>query len=134
MRWAQASPMRMANPGGDLDHHLDGFVDLKPGASADEGLEVGPDDVLHHDEVSLGLGAEVVNGDNVGVDEIGCRACLLEEAGLESDMPDQIFAQELGGDLALEIQIARAQDLGHTSRTKLTQDLVSSAEIGRFLR
>ncbi len=98
----QSRPVRIANPGANLDHQLDGLLRRERSSASEEGLEIGAAHIFHDDEVSVPVAAKIVDGDDVGVEQIGGGAGFLLEAGFEGRIIRVVGAKDLDGDLPLK--------------------------------
>ena len=70
------------------------------------------------------------NGDGVSVLELRGRARLAREAGEEGVVRAQLAVQDLEGDGALELEVARGVDLAHASAAEEPFDLVLPVDDG----
>jgi hypothetical protein len=67
--------------------------------------------------MDVGVLADVVDGDDVGVGEVGGGLGLAAEAGYEGAVAGVLFAEDLDGDYATEDVVASLVDGGHTAAT-----------------
>jgi hypothetical protein len=97
-----------------LDEHGD---DLAPGAffMAQPAAQGAALDQLHGDEdLALKL-ADLVDGDDVGVREAGERLRLAQQAAAARRALSELGAEDLEGDLAVELFVPRGEDQPHAS-------------------
>ena len=83
-----------------------------------------PLDHLHHDVGQAGGLADVVDGDDVGVVERGGGPGLLREAAHAARVGGELLGQELDGEVAVEVVVARAPDLSHPPCAEAGKKLV----------
>src|SRR5205809_144224 len=81
-------------------------------------LERGARDVLHDEVVEPALALDAIDGNDVGVIELGRGLGLLLEAAHHLVVLSDVGRQHLDRDLALERQIMRQEDLAHPSLTQ----------------
>ena len=86
-----------------------------------EGLAL---DVLHHDEVRAVLGADVVDGDDVGMVQSAGGLGLLHEALLAAGVGDLVGGQDLDRHGAIQMGVACLVDHTHAAFTELRFDPV----------
>ena len=86
--------------------------------------ECAPLHLLHHDEVGALVLAPVVDVDDVGVREAGGRLRFAAESLDEVGVGGELGEQHLDGDLAVEQEIARGEDVGHAAASDPLVDLV----------
>ncbi len=112
----------------DLRAHARGLARGQGTGLADDRREVLALDQLHHDVRPGVVLAEVVNGDDVGVAQRRGRPGLVTEPGQEVGVAPELGAQQLDGNVALELRVARAIDAGHAALSEKLQQTVSPAE------
>ena len=123
-----AVAMGEAERGGDLGGHV-----RRPGGGQ---LLLGPQDVgqgpavhvLHHDEVRAALLPPVVDGDDVGVGQVGGGLRLPAEAGHEAGVGGELGEEHLDRHPPLQQTVARQVDVGHAAATETGLDLVAVVE------
>ncbi len=86
-----------------------------------EGLSL---DALHHDEVHALLGADVVDGDDVGMVEGTGRPSFLDKALLAAQIGDLVGRQDFDRHRAVEVHIASLVDHPHAALAELRFDPV----------
>ena len=99
-------------------------------------VPVGPQDVgqraalhvLHRHEVGVGVLAPVVDGDDVGVGQVGRRLGLAAEPLDEVRVGGELGEQHLDGDQTVEQQVARQEDVGHAAAPDALLDFVAVVE------
>ena len=120
--------VRVAERGGDLVGDLGGLhaVDVAVGAQ-DVGKRAALH-VLHGHEVGVGVLAPVVHGDDVGVGEVRSGLSLAAEALDEVRVGGELGEQHLDGHQAIEQQVARQEDVGHSASPDALLDFVAVVE------
>ena len=91
---------------------------------ADHLAQGAPLDVLHDDEVRALLLAPVVDGDDVGVVEVGGRARLPAEALDERPVGRELGKEDLERDRTIQEEVSREEDLRHSAPGKVLHDLI----------
>ena len=91
-------------------------------------------DELHGDEDLRAEGADVVDGDDVGVGEAGHRLGLAEEAGGAGAVGVLAAAQELDGDLAVELGVVGGVDDAHTAGAEAAEHDVAAERLAAGAR
>ena len=117
-------------------------VRLALGSGVDPALEAAAVDELHGHEHPLAVGPDVVDGDDVGVAELGHRLGLAQESALalgRGHGPGAAREQQLDGDLAVELGIVGGVDLPHAADAEplehdVAADLVAADERARLAR
>jgi hypothetical protein len=108
--------------------------DLAPGVRASQPLaEREALDELHGDEDLVAVGADVEEGDDVGVRELGHGLGLAQEAGAAEVLllaAGEARVQELDGDLAVELGVIGGIDHAHAAGAEAAED-DEAAELGR---
>ncbi len=112
----------------DLGAHPGGLSRGQRPGLADDRRQVLALDQLHHDVRPGVVLAEVVDGDDVGVAQRRSRTGLVAEPGQEVGVASELGPQQLDGDVALELRVARAIDPGHAALSEKLQQAVSPAE------
>jgi hypothetical protein len=115
---------------GNTDGDAHGVVARDRPAVAKDGRQVASADELHDDVlVAIGaVGPVVVHPDDVRMGEAAGRARLLLEAGRESRIGAVLRAEELDGDLAVELLVERTPDRGHAPLPEGRDQAVSAAD------
>src|SRR5262249_32168001 len=72
-------------------------------------------DMLHRDEVDLAIGADVVDGDDVGMHERGRGPCFAEEPLAVRGLVDLIGADDFERDAAIQARVPGAVDDAHAA-------------------
>jgi hypothetical protein len=111
---------------------LEGAQELGPaaGLGAGPGVEALAGDELHGDPDAVDVGADVVDGDDVGVGELGEGLGLAQEADLAAAAGSG--AQELEGDLAVEVGVEGGVDDAHGAGAEaIEEDVAADAEAAR---
>ncbi len=70
---------------------------------------------FHDDKVAVAVLADVVDGDDVGVGEVGGRMGFLLEVAQEAFVAGEAFVEHFDGDEAAQSQVLGAVDGGHTT-------------------
>ena len=95
-------------------------------------------DVLHHHELGVAFGDDVVNGDDVGMIQRGSGLRFLDEAAAALRIAGARGGQNLDRDEAVEAGVLGLVDLAHASGAEFFQKLIlenSSADhSGSFFR
>ena len=89
---------------------------------------------LRHDERRIGVGADVMHGEDVRVAQCCGRAGLLLEAVEAIDMGRKDAGQDLDRYVTPEPRIARPVHLAHAARAERGHDLVGPEASARFQR
>ena len=97
---------------GDLGGVVDDLGDAEA-AAGDEFVEGAAGDELHDDDVHAGFVDDVMDGDDVGVVERGGGLGFLEEALAEGGIGGLVGAEDLEGDRAIELEVARFIHFAH---------------------
>ena len=120
--------MGEAEGGGDVGADVGGAVGVQTVLAPQQVPQRRPVDVLHHDEVGVAVLAPVVDGDDVGMVEVGRRLRLTAEALDEGLVGRQLREQHLQGDGPVEQQVAGEVHLGHAATREMAHDLVAVGE------
>src|SRR3954453_22783171 len=115
----------MGEAGGakDLAGDVDGPQRLDGRLLADELLERAPGQVLHRDVVGAVPLPAVIDADDVLVREAGRARGLATEALDELLVGREAAVQELERDLASQLLVLDAEDVGHPPRAEPVEDL-----------
>ena len=89
---------------------------------------------LHDDEQPALVRAELVNGEHVGVRQRSDRAGLVLESCPAIRIARDAGRQDFDRDLAMELGVARAVDLAHSSLTEQADDFIRTETGGRLKR
>ncbi len=81
-------------------------------------------DEFHRDVMIVTLDTHVVNGDDIGLLEVGCRHCLLMEASDELSVARQVGGQHLECHVAPQGGLPGLVDRGHSPFTDQFDDLI----------
>ena len=101
------------------------LLDREAAALAQQGLQVGARDELHDDEGLALVQAEIVDGDDIGMGEVGRRPCFVLELAVEVRAVRLVFAQDLDGHVAVQQRVAGPVDQRHAAGTESLQQLVA---------
>jgi hypothetical protein len=123
--------VRRVEGGGRLGDDARGAARFERTVLADEGTQVRAGDVAHRDEGDAVLLARVVDGDDVGVVERGGDLRLAEEALAGGGVLDELGADDLQRDGALQQQVRRAIDDAHAAATGHCLDTVTGEDRAR---
>ena len=96
----------------DLDGDAHGVAGLERTHALDATFERSAREVLHHDVRKVVHLADVEDGDDVRVGELGKRARFLHEHAAQVAVSGGRGVEDLDGDLALERGVLRQVDLG----------------------
>ncbi len=108
----------------DLEHHLDAEALL-----GHQGVERAAVEQLHGD-VGITVGhADVVDGDDVGVRERAGGLGLAQEAGGVFAVRAQLGLEHLDRQVALDVRVIGAVDVGHGAFADTLADLVASEQM-----
>ena len=118
-----ARAMGLGEALGDLRGQVDGPLRLDP-AAADHVVQGEALDQLHHDVRLAERLADLVDGDDIGMVQRRGGAGLLRKPRQPIGVGGVLRRQELDGDVALQIEIARAKDLAHPSGTDAGEEFV----------
>ena len=95
-------------------------------------------DVLHGEEVHFFVHADVVDLHNVRVAQPSGGSCFANEEVDEVRVLDQVWRQDLEGDIAVEGELYRSVDRTHSTATDTIENLVSPNDLPqqrvRFVR
>ena len=72
---------------------------------------------------------EVVDAENVGVRHLTGELHLTSETRQDLGLIGQVLSNQLDGDVAIELEVARAHDGSHAPLPETLDDLVALAEI-----
>ena len=117
-----------AERGGDLVGDLGGLHGVDVAVGAQDVGERAALHVLHGDEVGVGVLAPVVDGDDVGMVEVGGRLGFAAEPLDEVRVGGELGEQHLDGHRAIEQQVACQEDVGHSAAPDALLDLVAVVE------
>jgi hypothetical protein len=121
----QAGGVGGRDAAGDVGEHAQSFgpargTILRPRA---EGLA---GDELHGDPDLLAVGADVVDGDDVGVRQLGQRLGLAQQAGPVSALTAAGREDQLEGDLAVELGVVGGVDDAHGAGAEAVEEDVAA--------
>ena len=118
-----ACAMGLGESFGRLRGQFDGLLRLDP-APAQHVVEGQALDRLHHDVWLAERLADFVDGDDVGMVQRGRGARFLREASQPIDVCRVLGGEELDGDIALQVEVSRAEDLAHPARPDAGQEFI----------
>ena len=116
----------------DLDDVLDGDAALEFGAAADDGLEVHPVNVLHGDVERVGLVAQIVDLNDVGVVESRRQPGLVQEHLDEAILGSEVWQDLLDHHHLLEpfhSGLPGQKDLGHSAQREAALEDVATESL-----
>jgi len=111
----QARAVGVAESGTGLDEEGDGFFNGEAATLFNNGFEVGAGDMFHDDEQASGVVAEVVDGDDVGVGEVGGSFGFLAETFAEGRVTGEGFSENLNRHSAFKHEVVCFIDDGHAA-------------------
>ena len=118
-----AAAVRVGERLGDPGRQLDRLVDRQRAGAQAPG-EGAAGNQLHHEEVDAVLRVEVEHGRDAGMGEARQRVRLAPEALARGRSSSDAAEQHLDRDVALEVQVAGAEDLAHAAGAEGFHDLV----------
>ena len=107
-----AGAMRLGEAFGHLRGQVDRLLRIHP-AAAEHVVQREAFDQLHHDVRLAERLADFVDRDDVGMVQRGCGARFLREAGQPIEVGGVLGGKELDGDIALQVEVPRPEDLAH---------------------
>ena len=124
--------------GRDLREQAERLFEAEASPFAQQGLQGLASHELHHHEARGALGADVVNGDDAGVAQLGRDLRLLQEALLHllelGSLGEGVEADPLDRHPAVQQRVSRLVDLAEGPRPQLAHDRVTVAqELGHGL-
>src|SRR4051794_3443948 len=125
-----AAPVRERRRLEDLDREVDRPQLVERRLVADQLLQGPPRQELHRDVVGAVVLAAVEHADDVGVLEPRRGGRLAPEALHELAVAGEAAVQHLERDLAAELRVLRAVDVGHPARADAAHDLVTAVYYG----
>ena len=120
-----AARMRGRERVGDGDGDAERFAEAHA-LPWDQRIDALAGHVLHHDEIVILGGVDLVNRDDVRMIERRCRLRFLDEAAAAALIRDAIGGQHLDRDVAPQPWVPRAIDLAHAPGTDQTENVVAA--------
>ncbi len=117
--------MRVSEAGAQLLNQLQFALESGWRVTSNHVRERSAVDILHCNEGTVVVFADVVNGDDVGVAKSGCGACLPCEAFTQVRV-GVMNAKDFDGDRPLEQRITREVDDAHAAGAEPIDHLVSA--------
>ena len=120
--------MRGFEPGRELRTELQDLA-LRHRSRGEPRIECLAGDALEHQEVHPVLGVEVVDGDDIGVVELGERQRLAAEALPRHLVGQRAGRQQLERDVALQALVMGGVDDAHAARADLLEHAIMAQRL-----
>ena len=117
--------MREGQPARDVERELERPPHRQPAGPDDELFQVLALDVLEDDVLPPPVVPAVDDGDDVGVRQLGDRACLATEALEVLGIRGVVLVEDLDRDAPLELAVAGAEDARHAAGSHELLELVA---------
>ena len=122
--------MRIANSGGCLDGDIDCFLDGQPHPLFEDGFEIGAGDILHHQVKPVRIKTKVMDGDDVGMREVGSGFGFRSKTLPKSLVSGVILAQNFNRYRPFQHQIAGVVNHSHPTVADVLNELIAIAKDG----
>ena len=125
----QIRTMSIADTRTDLNRQIERVLDAKRAAllvlKLHKLLQGSTVNKLHHDIVTVVVLADVMNGDDIGMGEIGGRMRFSLEPAEKALVVRQVLMEHLHCDVASQRQVLRPIDNGHTAAAYAVYDAIA---------